>query len=460
MSGNPEAPGLGPSAEDLSAAIREVVELLAAKRNGGQAELSRALGSADNRINRFVSGKRDLTIDELSKVVDELGRDPAIFVEMVRLQLPVPGPAAVMRFLGLPNGQTDEPFLLELEQMIGTARSDSAFDPGPRKEELKELDDLRFAGAAVAQERAEIMIREMAAGLGGPVDERVRHELALAIGLWAAIARATGRKEASASAYAFAFELIAEPKDCEAEAILRSRASYLLIDLGFPSFAVSFLNPAAEYFLISLKHAQFGTCLVDRAVALIIKGDADQAEVALRTALNLLPREEWRYRAAAFHSLAACAEKRQNWPQARQLLDSAVREYGTRRDSICGQFYWAIGRHAVTDGRFNEASTAFRKAAEILSDLGEPFEGELALLDVAEVAAKRQKLTELQQLGHEFLAKLPRNSHSRSAKDILIKLSNVLLFGSLKEIHAAIESSRERLKELGKLYLLPSFTHR
>ena len=459
MSGNPEAPGLGPSAEDLGAAIREVVELLAAKRNGGQAELSRALGSADNRINRFVTGKRDLTIDELSKLVDALGRDPAIFLELVRLRLPVPGPAAVMRFLGLPNGQTEEPFLLELEQLIATVPSESLVDSGSRREELKELDDLRFAGAAAAEERTEFVCRELVAGLGGSAAGRARHELALALGLWAAIARCTGRREAAASAFALAFKLVENPKDRDAEAILRSRASYLLIDLGHPGFAFLFLNAAAEHFLVSFNRERYGTCLVDRANALMMQGEEEQTEVALLTALDLLPPEQWRYRAAAFHTLSLCAEQRQEFGKARQLLESALREYGARRDSIRGQFYRAQGRQAVREGLLKEAAQAFRKAADCLAELGQPFEGELALIDFGEILAKRKKMTELRQLGRDFLEKIPKNSHSRVAKEALLRLANSLLWGSLEECLAALEACRGKLKEAGKHFLVPTFPH-
>ncbi len=462
MSGNAER-NAGRELEeagDLDLAVREVIRELTDKRKGGQAELSRILGSAENRLNRFVQGQRDLKFRELCTVVAELGPNAAVFVELVRLRLRSPEPEDVMRYLGLPNGQIEEPFLAELQQLLATEpRAAASKDPGSRRDELRELDDLRFTGAAAAQERTEVVIRELQAGLHGAGAALVRHELALAIGLWATICRCTGRKEAAASAFAIAFELVNESKDREALAILRSRASYLLIDLGHPGFAFSFLNAAAEHFLVSFNRERYGTCLVDRAIALIIQGEDNQAEEALHTALDLLPAEEWRYRAAAFHSLSICAEKRREFTEARRLLDAAISEYGPRRASTCGQFYRAQGRHALVEGRLEEAAAAFRKAAEVLGELGEPFEGELALIEVAEIAVRRGQTTELKQLGREFLAAVPKNSHSRLAKEALIRLANHLLWGSVEDCLISIEACREKLKEAGRIYLLPPFVH-
>lgn len=442
--------------DELDTAVREVVRGLAERKTGGQNALSRSIGSAENRVNRFVNNERDLKVKELCQVVGSLGPSAVVFLELVRLKLRQPTSQEVMRYLGLPNGPADDPFLAEIEELA--ARGGDR-DPGPRVEELKELDDLRFAGAVAAQERVETVCRELTAGLNGPESGRARHELALAVGIWSTIARTTGKKEPAATAYALAFE-VAGPKNLEAEAILRSRSSYLLIDLGHPGFAFNFLNAAAEYYLITNNRERYGTCLVDRAIALIKQREFEKAEEALRNALKLLPTEEWRFRASAYHGLSVCAEGRKDLPAARELLEQAANEYGCRHDSMLAQIYRTQGRFAVAQDLLMEASGPFRRAAAILSECGQPFEGELALLDVAEIAVQQKDATELRTLGREFLERVPRNSHNRSAKEALIRLANSCLWGSPAECRAAIESCREKLLDASKSYLLPAFTHR
>lgn len=441
--------------DELDSAMREVVRSLAERKAGGQNALSRSIGSAENRVNRFVNNERDLKVKELCRVVDSLGPSAVVFLELVRLKLRQPTSQEVMRYLGLPNGPADDPFLAEIEELA--ARGGDG-DPGPRLEELKDLDDLRFAGAPAAQQRLEIVCRELTTGLCGPAADRSRHELALAAGLWATIARTTGKKEPAATAYALAFE-VAGPKNGEAEAILRSRASYLLMDLGHSGFAFNFLNAAAEHYLITNDRERYGTCLVDRAIALIKQGELEKAEVALTNAVGLIPMAEWRYRVAAHHCLATCAEQR-SLGLARGHLDHAIHEYGTRKDSTLGQFYWTRGRYDLAAGNLQSASQCFRQASSILSVFGQPFEGELTLLSVAEIAVQRRDATERRSLGREFLDSVPKNSFDRSAKEALIGVANCLLWNSnTAECLAAIESCRGKLLASGKHYL-PAYTHR
>ena len=81
--------------EALNAAVRRVVKDL----QGGRyslAELSVELGSAENRLSRFVNGSRDLKVGELLSLLEIIHIPVSLFLALVLAQLPELPPAATI----------------------------------------------------------------------------------------------------------------------------------------------------------------------------------------------------------------------------------------------------------------------------------------------------------------------------------------------------------------------------
>ena len=434
-----------PGFEQVSQAVRDSFrELMAGRYN--QSELSEAMGSAANRISRFVGGKRSLTVDESLRLLGLLRTDPALFLQLVRSHLPMPTPASAIRQLCLPPNSAPEPFLLEISARLSSPRPFSA-EATSRQAEIDELDHLRFAGALAARDQLERVCLELAQEVAsGTESDRAHRELVRGLGLWATISRTLGEKEAAGQAYVLGFELV-HADDREGLALLRKRAAYLLIDCGYPHFALEFLSQATEHFLLARQELEFAMCLVDRGIILMKTRQEAAAGQLFEDALELLPADARLYRIAAHHWLSLRAERARDIPEARRRLNLAIREFGDARDSLLGQLCWSAGRHAGQSGAFKEAHAQLRQALQLLTEMGQSFEGELVLIDIAQFQLQQCRLEDLRETGREILARLPKNRHSRRASSALIKLGNCLLWRSPSL--SDLDEARRALEEAG-----------
>lgn len=441
--------------EALNAAVRRVVKDLQAGRYS-LAELSVELGSAENRLSRFVNGSRDLKVGELLSLLEIIHIPVPLFLALILAQLPELPPAATIEYLCLTANAPPVPFLVDLEGRLKGGGIPTG--KGSRVQELAELDDIRFLGALAARRQLEEVCRDLATDVGAGSDlGQLRQELGYGIGLWATISRTLGEKKEAAKGLAFAFGTT-QPSDLELTGVLKQRTAYVLADFGHLSFALGFVGQAAEIFAFEGHLGRLALCLVDRAILSIKKGDWEAAESALQSALSRLPTTEWRNRVAAFHSLATCCERRGDMAAAQNWLDKAAAEYSSREDGLLGQLLWAAGRHAFLARMPEEAVLRLNKAVRILSELGQPFEAELALLDLIEVRFSSTPGADMRGLGQALLGRLSKCSHSRIATDALIALGNELVWGT--PTLAAIKKSRNELARAGGLVPPPAFSCR
>lgn len=318
-------------------------ELIAGRYN--QSDLSAALGSATNRLNRFLAGKRGLTVDEALRLLGLTGVDPSLFLQLMLARLPAASPAATMRQLCLPPDAEEVPFLNELSRLLA-AYGEPAPERGSRMAELEELDRLRISGAQAVRDQVEVVCRQLAAeAAAGANPQRAHRELVRGIGLWSTISRTLGETAAAAEGYAFAFEKAAEAADSEGLALLKKRAAYLLCNSGYGDFALAFLHQAAEFFLLEGDTGQYVRCLVDRGIFLMKMQRQDAAEETFLRALRDREALDCRYRASAYQWLAYREAYRENVPQARRYMAQALAEY---RNSATATTAASPGRPAAS----------------------------------------------------------------------------------------------------------------
>jgi tetratricopeptide (TPR) repeat protein len=444
--------------EQLSRAVRDGFRDLFGDRYTLSELSQQVLASAPNRVARVLSGSRTMTFDEGMRLLAHTGTDPALFLELVLARLPKPSPAATVRQLCLPPGAELDPFLIELKEILA-APGHPGPDRGSCIPALEQLEELRFASAPAALLQVESICRDLATEVaaGCSWKQRAQRELVQGLGLWATISRTLGEMASSAQGYEAAFELAAKAGDTTGEAILRKRSSYLLMDSGYSHFALIFLGQAVEVFSQAGADVQLAECLVDRG---IIYMKTDRFDLALQDflfALERLPSSSQTYRIAAQHWLSLRAEHLRDLPEARNRLDLAIAEFGSRSDSLLGQIYWSAGRLAYKGMAFPEARVYYGKALRVLSEMGEPFEGELVLLDIAEIALNEKSATEMDEVGRDFLSRLPKNRHSRKATEALIKIGNRLRWG--KPTVGDLDEARKKLKEAGAELPPPSMKY-
>jgi tetratricopeptide (TPR) repeat protein len=444
--------------EQLSRAVRDGFRDLFGDRYTLSELSQQVLASAPNRVARVLSGSRTMTFDEGMRLLAHTGTDPALFLELVLARLPKPSPAATVRQLCLPPGAELDPFLIELKEILA-APGHPGPDRGSCIPALEQLEELRFASAPAALLQVESICRDLATEVaaGCSWKQRAQRELVRGLGLWATISRTLGDMASSAQGYEAAFELATGAGDTVGEAVLRKRCSYLLMDAGYPHFALKFLGQAIEVFSQARADDQMAECLVDRGIVYM---KIDRDDLALQDflfALERLPASARTYRIAAQHWLAIRAEQSGDLSEARRRLDLAVAEFGTRSDSLLGQILWSAGRLAWTEMALSDSKAHFGKALRILSEMGEPFEGELVLLDIAEIALKEMNVAEMDEAGRDFLSRLPRNRHSRKATEALIKIGNRLRWG--KPTVGDLDEARRKLKEAGAELPPPSMKY-
>ena len=178
--------------EALNAAVRRVVKDL----QGGRyslAELSVELGSAENRLSRFVNGSRDLKVGELLSLLEIIHIPVSLFLALVLAQLPELPPAATIEYLCLTANAPPVPFLVDLEGRLKGGGIPTG--KGSRAREIAELDDIRFLGAGGAAPA-----RRGLPGLGNRCRGRLRlgttsPRVGLRHRLWATISRTLGEKK-------------------------------------------------------------------------------------------------------------------------------------------------------------------------------------------------------------------------------------------------------------------------
>ncbi len=417
----------GPSFELLSQAVRDSFrELIGGRYN--QCDLSEALGSAANRLNRFLAGKRGLTVDEALRLLGMTGAAPSLFLQLMLARLPAPSPAETIRQLCLPPDPEPVAFLVELGLLLRGKQGPEP-DRGSRLEEIEELDSLRFSGALAVRDQLERVLRQLAAETAaGPNSARARRELIRAIGLWSTISRTLGERAAAAEGYASAFEMAATAEDQEGTALLEKRAAYLLCNAGYGEFALAFIDRAAGFFLLEGDTRRYVRCLVDRGIFLMKMQQDDAAEKVFFRALRHSSELDCLYRASVQQWLSFREANRQNLPAARRYMTQALAEYSEHKDSYFGHLSWSAGRLDLLLGDYAAAEVHFRQALKLMEESGRPFEAERILLDIAETYLQRGLANEVRECGRELLAKIPKHNFSRKATAALIKVSNCLIW--------------------------------
>lgn len=399
-----------------------------------RSSLSGRLLRAHNRVGRFVSGDRDLFQHEMLVVLTSAGISPWLYHDLARAALPEPPPAEILRQLCRdPAHVCTEPFLLELEHDLEKVRHQAVVE-GPGMPDLPlqlaEIEELRNLSIALAREQAVNLVNglmERARG-GAEISRGLLGQLALGIGVWAGLCWLDRRFFDSCDGYCLAFELATIEGSSSLAIQLKQRAAHLIADSGFMDYSKVWLRQAIDFYAARGETEALGKATVDLGRMEFYSGEAAVARERFETALPLLPPEAFRYRVATLEALSNCHQVLGDPLKATAVLDQAFAEYGDRLDSYRGYLAWVQARLAQQLGRFEQSDELFGTAINLLLKFGSPLNGELALLDQADLRIQLGKTCK--DLGERVMTGLKEGRYDAKTAQVAAKMVSTFLWGT------------------------------
>ncbi len=136
-------------------------------------------------------------------------------------------------------------------------------------------------------------------------------------------------------------------------------------------------------------HDTLGVCALIRGNIFMARGHVDEAESAYQESLVLLRATGSEDEALAAFSLGCVALKRQQWPQARQLLDVALATFESRghRCHLASAHIAAVALYAG-NGAWEECREHLEEAAALIEETGERKALVVSFLEQAELLAR------------------------------------------------------------------------
>lgn len=416
--------------------------------------LSLALGRSSRYLSNLFSEEGTLALHQLLKLSQLTGIPSAVFLENM-------GPKRAWlpeqllhreRERGAKTAQ-DSPFLTELAprlERLKAAQVEPAV-PGRRSTVLDALEDERFRNRQGAMKKTEALVEEITVDLEsratkGKLPGPRLGELSAAIALWATIQRTLGLRNLAINAFQLSFPLARQSQDAWANGTNHQRAAHVLRDFNRADLALDFISEALWRFEAIDSSVDRWRCFVDRGAFCGHQMAYADSDASYKTALEFLPKSEWRHRAAAFQGLANNAHFRGFCGEAKTLAELGISEC-LEDNNILAYLKW---RHAVVLFELKQipaAKASFLESLSLMGQFGSAGEVALLVLDYAEVLTSVGCFADGIELASNVTRWLPNYRSNPILHRAMSELLDVIRLGKLSL--AKVNETRERIKKAG-----------
>ncbi len=357
-------------------------------------QLSRLLGRSDDyvgysRRNR----KKGPTLDDAFRLIEAIGLPS--WVVFGKLFPPPARPAEVLEQLWKEAGTSGAPApsLVARVQAARAAIEMRELAPAEPPRRSRRDSQQSLVPAELETEIAKLL---GACQEGPTIDSGVLGDLAFALALWGDAQRSCGDLDAASRACRLALDFAERSQDRWVLGQCLFIGALLIADLGYPQYALPWLEKAAALFAFEAQCA-LPELLAAQGLLLLRSGGKEAGRRDLREALRLLPPEERRWRHAALWQLATTAQEAGDFGEALARLDTLASELPSR-DVLQGLVQWRRAKALLAlDGK-GQAIELFALALAQLGELGDPAAAVHVLCDAGEALVTHEESVAASQL--------------------------------------------------------------